>query len=346
MSGQLQKVVHPATTLGVSQIKNLHNCKTSSIEVLRKGYVLLEKDTNLNYKSRALSHIDIGPGGKGVGHDEFIGDSMQIYNLTLMFIATNDKRYAVKAISIQDEWNTKCVSFKGSNAPLECAWGSACMVRAIELLKYSLQDWRKTHFDYEKRFIKFLNTVITPNLRDRYNEIRKWNNNWILSIQEALLQIYLFSDDIHSSTIIIEDFKKSIKNCVPLACGMCTETKRDLIHTQFQIGSMVQIAEICWHQGIDIYSINNNAILHCMEYHASILNGNVPKDMTAIELNNLKDKWFMACVWDIGYNHFINRGKVSLNMMVQTDNLLKTKSNRPEKLTFNWGPGWIHFLSY
>jgi hypothetical protein len=344
MSGQniiITKINHPATTLGNKQTKILQSSKTSSNDVYKKGYLLLEKEAKIDYKSRVLVNVDIGPYGKGVGHDEFTGDAMQIYNLTLMYISTSDKKYAIKAIELQDEWNIKCKSFTGSNAPLECAWGSICMVRAIELLKYMFPEFSK-YQTFEERFKVFLKNIIIPNLTNRYNEIIKWNNNWIITIQEALIQIYLYYNDITNVNKIIEDFKKVLPKCIIHECGMCTETKRDLIHTQFQIGSIIQICELCWHQGIDLYKINNNIILSCLEYHANILNGNIPND---VKKDELKDVWFMPSVWDIAHNHFVNRIKI-INGMQNIEKLLRTRSNRPEKLTFNWGPAWIHHQSY
>jgi Alginate lyase len=342
MSGQLiSKIVHPATTISKTQISKLSSINSTSNEVHRKGLILLQKDVNLAYKSRALTDVDIGPSGKGKGHEEFTGDAMQILNLTLMYICTKNSEYAKKAINLQDEWNNTCKTFKGSNAPLECAWGSICMLRSIEILKYMYNDF-VNHKGFQDRFTSFLNRIILPNLTTRYNEILKWNNNWILTIQEALLQYYLYSNDITNVNRIINEFRGIISKCITHDCGKCSETTRDLIHSQFQLGSIVQIAELCWHQGVDIYSINNNIIFRCLEYHANILNGNIPNE---VKKEDMKDVWFMPSVWDIAFNHYTNRVRLS-NGMPHTDKLLKTKNNRPEKLTFNWGPAWIHHNSF
>lgn len=340
MSGPLliSKIVHPATTINASLIKRLSTISSSSNDVHKKGLLLLQNDVNLNYKSHVIQDIDIGPQGKGIGHVEFVGDAMQVLNLTLMFVCTKNTQYATKAISIQDDWNINCKTFKGSNAPLECAWGSICMMRSIEILKHTYNDFN-SHKGFQERFINFLNRIILPNLINRYNEIIKWNNNWILTIQEALLQFYLYINDVVNANRIINDFRGMISKCIKHESGVCTETTRDLIHSQFQLGSIVQVAEMCWNQGLDIYS---NTIYRCLEYHASILNGNVPIEMIK---NDLKDVWFMPSIWDIAYNHYVNRMKCK-DGMPHTDKLLRTKSNRPERLTFNWGPAWVHYGSY
>lgn len=343
MSGQtIITITHPATTLSIQQIKKMSLIPSNSNidEVHKKGFLLLQKDTNVYHKCRVIPDIDIAAYGKGKGHDEFTGDAMQILNLSLMFLCTADSKYAEKAMTLQDEWNTTCKSFKGSNAPLECAWGSTCMLRSIELLKYSYQNYVNNK-GFEDRFKVFLNNIIIPNLTYRYNEIKKWNNNWILTIQEALLQYYLYINDIPNVNKIINEFKDAIKKCITHDCGRCSETTRDLIHSQFQLGSIVQIAEMCWNQGVNIYNVHNNIIYKCLEYHANILNGSIPEGMKKEEL---KDVWFMPSVWDIAYNHYVKREKIN-GGMPHTDKLLRTKTNRPEKLTFNWGPAWIHYNS-
>jgi len=337
----IKTIKHPAITLGPSQLQNLKTSKNSPNEILKAGFNILSKNANLDHKSRALVRVDIGPFGAGIGHEEFIGDAMQIYNLALMFIATNDIRYKQKAMQIQDDWNFRCKSFSGANAPLECAWGSTCMIRAIELLKHTSSP-HGLDKAFESRFQLFLQTIVIPNLLSRYYEITKWNNNWILTIQEALLQYYLYKDDINNANKIIEDFIDTVQRCLNHECGMCTETKRDLIHTQFQIGSIVQVAELCLHQGLDIYNIHSDCIPKCMEYHAAILNGTIPEQLKKEEL---KDNWFMPSVWEIGHNHFTHR-KTHKSLMLETTKLLNTKKNRPEKLTFNWGPAWIHHNSF
>lgn len=337
---RLTSIKHPATTLGPTQLLNLKTSKESSNHVLSAGFVLLSKEAKLDFASRALTRIDIGPYGAGIGHDEFTGDSMQIYNLALMFIATNDDRYMKKAIELQDDWNVKCESFKGSNAPLECAWGSTIMIRAVELLKYNKPSNIPWDTKFEQRFKAFLQRIITPNLLSRYNEITKWNNNWILTIQEALLQYYLYVDDVVNANRMIDDFQYAVIKCVPHECGMCTETKRDLIHTQFQLGSIVQFMELCYQQGIDLYNIHNNCLFRFMEYHAFVLNGSLPPTLKKEEL---KDVWFMPSVWEVGHNHYTYRKPLPTTAnMPGTTQLLNNKKNRPEKLTLNWGPAWIH----
>lgn len=325
---------HPAVTMGKSQMNILLSSSKSSNEIYKRGFQNLNEYARLDYKPRALTIVNIGPYGAGKGHEEFTGDAMQIYAQVLMYIATNDKRYAQHAMVIQDAWYFTCSSFTGANAPLETAWGVTCIVRAFEILKYTYNEWCSP---FETRLNKMIDRLFLPNLKNRYNEIRKWNNNWILTILEALMQISLFRNDKLEYTRLIDEYKSILPTCVPNSSGKSTETTRDLIHAQFQIGSIVQIAEMAWQQGIDIYNSNEDCVKRTMEYHADILLGNIPSD---VKREELKQVWFMPCSWEIGLNHYTNRRKVK---MQKTSVLLEKK--RPEKASFNWGPSWMFFSS-
>lgn len=47
-------------------------------------------------------------------------------------------------------------------------------------------------------------------------------------------------------------------------CGECGETKRDLFHSQFGLGGLIQLAEMAWQQGVDLYSYRNNILFTAM----------------------------------------------------------------------------------
>jgi hypothetical protein len=339
----LTSVQHPATTLSNKVIQRLMKIPMNITEkkldeVLLRGFNNLQQTAKLDYTPRVIANVNIGPHGVGLGHDEFVGDSMQIYQQALMYVITTDKRYLSKYVQIQDAWNKDCMSFNGANAPLECAWGGTCMIRAMELLKHNASNILSD--DFEGRFKDFCMRIIVPNLQNRYNEIKKWKNNWILSLQEALLQWAFYINDLTLANKIIQEYMTSVCECVTHESGMCTETKRDLIHSQFQVGSMVQVCEMSWNQGIDLYKHNGNCVLKCMEYHASIINGKIPSNVTNDELQQV---WFMPCAWEIGFNHYVNRKRL---LMPETQKLLSKSKNRPERLTFNWGPAWTHYNVY
>ena len=54
--------------------------------------------------------------------------------------------------------------------------------------------------------------------------------------------------------------------------GECSETLRDIYHSQFALGGFVQVAEMCWQQDEDLYSHEDCALAAAMEFHARIIN--------------------------------------------------------------------------
>lgn len=311
-------IKHPSGILGDKQFKAMSK---EDGDVVLKGNCLYDKP-------RVIADVNIGPYGSGNGHDEFTGDCIQAYIRALIWVASKKEESALKSREFILAWCRGCRSFKGDNAPLECAWGAPLLLRSVEILKHMWKKWDSTD---DRLFNDFLDRIIRPNLTQRYVEVKKWKNNWIFSIIEALIQLYMYRDQIHEVNKYITEYKDLLKVCI-IPCGCNTENKRDMIHCQFQLASQIQIAEMLWHQGVDIYT---PLLSTSIEYQARILNGEVPCELRK---EDIKDNWFMPSSWEIGYNHYVNRKKHS---MPHTSKLLTSK--RPEaKLSFNWGPGFLH----
>lgn len=54
--------------------------------------------------------------------------------------------------------------------------------------------------------------------------------------------------------------------------GECSETLRDIYHTQFGLGGLLQAAEMAWQQNTDLYKADGYALASAMELHARIIN--------------------------------------------------------------------------
>lgn len=64
--------------------------------------------------------------------------------------------------------------------------------------------------------------------------------------------------------------------------GECSETLRDIYHSQFGLGGLLQTAEIAWHQNDDLYSSNNYILAAAMELHARIIRAYQAQDLTML----------------------------------------------------------------
>lgn len=283
--------------------------------------------TPLDYKPKALQVVNIGPYGAGVGHHEFTRDGEQAYQQTVAYLVTGNEQYASNAAFILDSWAKTCKVFTGSNAPLEAGWGTASMAKAAELLKYTWSaKWNAS--GVEQRYVAFVNKLMLPVLTKPLG----WDdaNNWGLTRCEARLQIAILKNDVGEFNGRLDEYRRILPRYVQ-ANGQTGELARDLVHAQFGTGSLIQIAEIAWHQGVDIYNLYNNRMWTTLELVAAVLQGYVPPNLKP---SDIKEPWFLPCGWDIGYNHYNRRKKLP---MPKVASLMSKK--RPEKYTFHWGLG-------
>ena len=281
--------------------------------------------------SLVVKCVDIGPYGVGKGHDEFTGDCMQAHRYAILFVATKEEQAAKSAIDIIKAWSVGCVSFTGANAPLECGWGGAAMIRSAELLKHTYAGWNAS--GVEPLLTAFIDKILMPNLLGRYKEIFFYANNWSLTILEALAQIYIYHNNSERYLWTLSEYRKLAPKTFVGSLGKNTDSHRDQIHSQFNLMGHIQFCEIAWNQGIDLYK-EVPILQKSVEYIASILNGKQPPDTLREELTQV---WFMPSAWDVAYNHYVHHQN---QCMPELAMLLSKPGHRPEGQSFNWGPSW------
>jgi hypothetical protein len=94
---------------------------------------------------------------------------------------------------------------------------------------------------------------------------------------------------------------------------------------------MVQICELLYHQGINLYTMKNNLLMRCVEFHAQLYGTNYTPPGYQREQFRI-NKYIEPCAWEIARNHYVNRCGL---LMPHTDNLLKKL--RPCGYVFHWG---------
>jgi hypothetical protein len=91
--------------------------------------------------------------------------------------------------------------------------------------------------------------------------------------------------------------------------GLNQETCRDGgHHSQFGLGSALHAAEVAWHQGVDVYTENEERYTLAMELMATQL---LTRSMQGTCSNNTSsaDRYD---TWEVGYNHYHNRAGLAL----------------------------------
>jgi len=207
-------------------------------------------------------------------HGTMMAQGEQVYTLTIGYLFTYNETYANKAISILQAW---CKTNKGytpkstdwylGNGPLEFGWMVSSFARAMELLKYTYPSDKWKASSMESRFNVWINQIVLPLLKA--NKIL--TGNWCSTIYEARLQLAIFQDNKQEFDTVIKLIETRIKEDIG-EHGIYMETFRDLWHSQAGIAGLIQSAETAWHQGVDLFKTNNNAMAKCIELHAHILN--------------------------------------------------------------------------
>jgi Alginate lyase len=328
---RLNKIIHPATVIPPQFIKKATaKCLDSANTLIYKAAkASLLKRISLGYTPRPLQVVDIGFYGVGQGHEEFTKDAAQAYGQALAYLITGNETYARNSEGIIDQWASICRVFRGDNAPLEAAWGTAAMSRACEILKYTYKKWNK---DVESKYISWVKRLLMPHLRGETNKHKlKWaHNNWHTSIVEARLQYAFLCDDLEEANWCINEYLVIFNNYVK-DNGFTSETLRDSDHCCFGIAGLVQVAEMLLHQGIDMYSLRQNLIHKVVELHAGIYGlKECPQGFNYEQFN--VQKWIQPSAWEIARYHFAVRKKI---LTPKVDALL-TKI-RPCKYELHWG---------
>ena len=307
--------VHPAGLMSVHQINRLQTLPSRHPAVTK-----LLNMTPIRYKPRAIPKVYVvGPDKPGgYGHDELMGDAEQTYKQALAYLVTGNKTYATNAMAILSAWANTCNSFGGGNAPLEASWATASMARGAELLKYTYPDWDPV---LESQYMSWLDDNLMKHIK--YN--LGWFNNWSLAQLEARLQIALMRDDAEEVEWCQKAFYTNYKYIVK-PWGGVNDGTRDVIHAQFSVASLIQMSELMWQQGVDLYNYKNNMTAKMVEFHASVLLGDKPEPR---DKYSLKDNWFLSAGYEIALQHY---GETALP---RTAVLMRKK--RPDGYAFCWG---------
>jgi hypothetical protein len=318
---QVTRIKHPATLIASERISEIGRCDG---EVLNSAKKLVLREAILDYKPNALEIVDIGFGGIGQGHIEFTGDGKQVYAQALAYLLTKNEKYAETVMKILDAWASRCVVFKGPNAPLEAAWGTASMTRGCELMKYAYPKWNR---GIEEKYKAWVKRMLMPHLNgDTEKYHLKWGfyNNWHTSIMEAKLQYALLCDDIKEVNKTIVKYKEIFDDYVRTD-GMTGESNRDSDHCCFGIAGMIQTCELLNNQGVDLYSYKGHLLKKCVEFHAQVYSNKYDTNKTA-EFHVYK--WIQPSGWEVIRHYYQND-------MPYTDMLLKRI--RPCNYALHWG---------
>ena len=238
------------------------------------------------------------------------GDSQMAYHCALMWVITEEQRYADKAIEILNAWSGTLKAFIGGDDMLMSAWYGFNLINAAEILRYTDAGWKEEDIARAEKMFKDV----------FYELIKDWKRgragNWDTAITKMHLAVGVFLDDkeifdraITFYTSTTEGSNGTLQNNI-YDTGQNFESGRDQTHAQYGIGGLAESCEVAWKQGIDLYGSMDNRLLKGFEYMAKYNLGNddVPFQRNVYGNSiSATDRGKLQPIYEMVYNHYYNR---------------------------------------
>jgi hypothetical protein len=244
------------------------------------------------------------------GYKELSKDAKAAFINAQLWALTDSTIYAEKTIEIINAWSKTNKEITGGNDKLTGGISCIQLTNSAEILKHTDSGWKQQD---QKVFEKWLRKVLWPLLRDF---IPAYNGNWDAIIGQGLISMGIFLDDKfifdHAVNYYLNGIGNGKMSHYVREDSTSQETLRDQGHEQMGIGALAGFAEIAWHQGIDLYSKENNRLLKGVEGTAKRV---------------LETDYRRLAIWESMYNHYHNRKGYD---MPYTETILNTPGYRPE----------------
>jgi hypothetical protein len=323
---------HPGALLTGEQIAFLKAKIAAGAEPWASAFKNTKSSSMASLSYTAHPHANVICGSASASPDGSCGDeksdSVAAYTHALIWALGGEMAHAQKAIQIMNAWSPVLKMHSNSNTPLQCGWVGTLIGRAAELIVHTSGGWAQSDVD---QYAAMLKNAYLPNIIDG---ALKPNGNWELSTVDALIQIAVFLDDKASFEKALLLWRRRVPAYIYLKSdgpdpvkipgmsatwygpqawvdGFAQETCRDLTHTQWAFGAMINAAETALIQGVDLYAEESTRILAGLELHAGFLTGAQPPPGICGSVRSMSAQ----PMWEIAYNHYANRvGKTLPNM--------------------------------
>ncbi|WP_210584450.1 alginate lyase family protein [Streptomyces sp. GESEQ-35] len=209
--------------------------------------------------------------------NQAVADSAAAYQNALMWCVTGNRAHADKARDILNAWSASLTMITGADGPLGAGLQAFKFVNAAELLRHSGYDgWADADIARcEESFLDIWYPAVSGYMLYA-------NGNWDLTAVQSVLAIGVFCEE----PTLFEDALRfaaagagngSVGHRIVTDAGQGQESGRDQGHEQLAAGLTGDLAQVAWHQGVDLWGYDDNRILANFEYAARYnLGGDVP----------------------------------------------------------------------
>lgn len=262
------------------------------------------------YTPRPLEIVGRGVGA--TGQDNISNDCTAAYYNALAWYVTGDESYAQKSIEIMNAWSYKCKLINGKDAVLCAGIYGYKLMNAAEIIRCTYKGWPEKDV---AQFKTLTRDVFYPVLKD-FSTFA--NGNWDGAADATMISIAVFLDDRAMFDRAARYYMDgsgdgSVLHYVIDDGGQLQESGRDQAHAQLGIGMISCVAEVAYHQGVDLYAAYDNRLLKGFEYTAKYnLKEQVPFEPRTDRTGKYVHQRISAAgspttqIYEMVYNHYVN----------------------------------------
>jgi hypothetical protein len=228
--------------------------------------------SSLSFVPAPVTHVFRGANGLQKNGDDELHASLDAANShVLQWFVTGERAHAEKTAEVLDAWSTTLWNFGGNDGKLIAGWTGASLCDSAEILRATYPEWGA---EREKNFRRMMTEVYQQIDEDFFPEA---NGNWDAAMMQTLAAIAIFTEDHALFERVVTHYKFGQKNAgiikYVFPSGQCEESTRDMGHTQLGLGYFALTALVCWHQGVDLFSLAGNRLALGFEYTSKYMLG-------------------------------------------------------------------------
>jgi hypothetical protein len=313
-SGPGGSFIHPGLLHSAADIERMKTEIAAGVEPWASAWKAFTNQNRWiapNYTPRPLEVVGRGVGSTGMAN--ISGDCTAAYYNAIAWAITGEERYAKKSVEIMNAWSYKCKEINGKDAVLCAGIYGYKLVNAAEIIRSTYPAWSEEDI---AQFKILARDVFYPVIKDFATFA---NGNWDASAEAAMISMGVFLDDRAMFDRAVRYYLAgsgdgSVLHYVINETGQLQETGRDQNHSQLGIGLLSCVAEIAWHQGVDLYGAYDNRLLKGFEYTAKY---NLGEDVPFVPTSDRTGKYVhqhasvrgepRVQIWEMVYNHYAKR---------------------------------------
>lgn len=260
-----------------------------------------------DYRPQPVDNAWFAKSDPGPPHQQWMSDSEQSFRQAVMYACTRRTVYADNAAAILRAWPRSNRAFDGPNALLAAGWGTAGMARASALLlRTQAPGWTAAD---NKAYLQWVDAKLgilwNGKFAESWDRDRKVLSNWHITVIEARLNVALLRGDAKGVEWAVRAFKNYATYGVTKDGLLNMDSSRDLQHSMFALGGLLQTAETLYLKGHDLYDFPDGRIQRALEQHGRVAATQQGASGISAEGSN----WVLPTGWHLGLRHYVGRKK-------------------------------------